>query len=305
VGRSAWYYVAPMKLGVIVPQGVDHEYDGWDPAAAWSRSIEIARRAEELGFESIWTYDHFHTDPIPTEEITFESFIMLAALGAGTQGVRLGHLVLSAGYRNPALLAKMASSLDVMTGGRVELGLGAGWKEDEYVAYGYGYPSTRERLEILGDTLEIVTRMLSSGRASFAGAHRRALDAVNAPRGLQDPRIPIVVGGNGPSVTWRLAARHADELNLDGLTPEEVEAAIPIIAKRCAEVDRDPASLRISVHLWGDVVGGDGSDRSRRLEAYRRLGVSRVVAQLHEAVNDAGVLERFRDDAAAAGAELA
>jgi F420-dependent oxidoreductase-like protein len=293
-----------MKLGVMVPQGVDHEYDGWEPVAAWHRSVEIARRAEELGYESIWIYDHWHTDPIPVDEITFESFVMLAALGVSTERVRLGHLVLSAGYRNPALLAKMASTLDVISGGRMELGLGAGWKEDEYVGYGYDFPRLKERLAILGDSLEIITRMFSGEHATFRGEHRQVVDAINVPRGLQEPRIPIVVGGNGPEVTWRLAARHADELNLDGLTPEQVAKAIPVVHDRCNEIGRDPETLRISVHLWGPVVEGAGQVRADRLAAYRALGVSRVIAQLHQAVTDIAVLERFRDDGVAAGADL-
>jgi F420-dependent oxidoreductase-like protein len=293
-----------MKLGVMIPQGVDHEYDNWQPVAAWQRSVEIARRAEELGYESIWIYDHWHTDPIPVDEITFESFVMLAALGVSTERVRLGHLVLSAGYRNPALLAKMASTLDVISGGRMELGLGAGWKEDEYVGYGYDFPRLKERLAILGDSLEIITRMFSGEHATFRGEHRQVVDAINVPRGLQQPRIPIVVGGNGPEVTWRLAARHADELNLDGLTPEQVAEAIPIVHDRCNEIGRDPKTLRISVHLWGPVVEDAGQVRADRLAAYRALGVSRVIAQLHQAVTDIAVLERFRDDGVAAGADL-
>jgi F420-dependent oxidoreductase-like protein len=296
--------IEPMKIGVTMPQGVDHEFDGWEPAAAWHRSIEVARHAEQLGFESIWVYDHFHTDPTPVDEITFEAFTLLTALGVSTERVRLGHLVLGAGYRNAALVAKMASTLDVITGGRMELGLGAGWKEDEYVAFGYAFPPINERLAILADTLEIATRMFSGRHATFPGVHRQVIEAINVPVGLQQPRIPIVVGGNGPKVTFRLAARHADELNLDGLSPEEVAKAIPIVEDRCREIGRDPRTLRVSVHLWGAVVGGEGPMRAKRLAAYRDLGVSRVMAQLTAATTDLGVLDRFREDAVIAGAEL-
>ena len=129
--------------------------------------------------------------------------------------------MLCAGYRNPALVAKMISTLDVVSGGRAELGLGAGWKEDEYTAYGFGFPPLRTRMQLLEDTLEIVSRMLAPGRATYDGATASVRDAINVPRGLQDPRVPILVGGNGPNRTWRLAARFADELNLDWLSPEE------------------------------------------------------------------------------------
>lgn len=294
-----------MKIGVIIPDGVDHEFDGWEPAQAWERCVEIARRAEELGYESAWMYDHFHTDPEPVDEITFEAFIGIAGIGLRTTRIRLGHLVLAAGYRNPALVAKMAGTLDVIIGGRFELGFGAGWKEDEYLAYGYDFPELKERMAILGDVLEITTRMLSGRRATFAGERRSVADAINVPAGLQRPRVPVVVGGNGPKVTFRLAARFADELNLDGLTPVQVAAVLPTIWQRCDEAGRDPATLRVSVHLWGDVVADEGSVRATRLAAYRDLGVSRVVAQLHAATTDLSVLDRFRADAVAAGAELA
>jgi len=296
---------ASVKIGVIIPEGVDHEFDGWDPAKAWERTVEIAQHAERQGYESAWMYDHFLTDPVPVDEITFEAFIGMAGIGAHTSRIRLGHLVLGAGYRNPALVAKMAGTLDIVTGGRFELGLGAGWKEDEYLAYGYEFPPLKERMAILGDTLEIVTRMLSGRRATFLGDRRSAVDAVNVPAGLQKPRVPILVGGNGPNVTFRLAARHADELNLDGLTPEQVADALPVLRQRCEEAGRDPSTLRVSVHLWGDVVKGDGAARAERLAAYRELGITRVIAQLHASVGDLAVLDRFRDDAVAAGAELA
>ena len=153
-----------MKLGVIVPQGWTGEYDGWEPERAWARTVEVARQAERIGAESIWLFDHFHTVPKPTDEITFESFTSLAALAAVTQRVRLGQVVICNGFRNPALTAKMASTLDTISGGRMELGIGAGWKRDEWLAYGFGFPETRVRLAMLHDALEVVSRMLEPGK---------------------------------------------------------------------------------------------------------------------------------------------
>ena len=123
-----------MKAGIIVPQGWTGEYAGWEPAPAFARTVEVARQAERLGFESIWAFDHFHTTPEPTDEMTFESFVLLSALARETSRVRLGHIVLCAGFRNAALTAKMASTLDVISGGRAELGIGAGWKREEWEA---------------------------------------------------------------------------------------------------------------------------------------------------------------------------
>jgi F420-dependent oxidoreductase-like protein len=290
-----------MKVGLTLPQGCDREYLGLDAAAAWQRTVEVASRADELGFESLWVYDHFQVDPPPEEAIVFDPVVELTALANVTSQARLGHLVLAAAYRNAALTAKMISTLDVVSGGRVELGIGAGWKEDEWLAYGYGFPPAPERLAILADHLEIITRMLGPGRATYDGVHARVIDAIHEPKGLQSPRIPIVVGGNGPKVTWRLAARFADELNLDALPPEDVERALPVIAERCREVDRDPASLRVSVHIWGAADAAPGVRRRDRLRAYAGAGVDRVMLQGFGAVSEPRLLEGIVEDVEAAG----
>jgi len=294
-----------MKVGIIVPQGWTGEYDGWDPARAWARTVAVAHGAEALGFDSVWMFDHVQTEPVPTDEITFEAFVGLSALAAETARVRLGHLVLCAGYRNPALVAKMISTLDVISGGRAELGLGAGWKEDEYIAYGFGFPPLRTRMEMLEDALEIATRMLGGGRATYEGPAARVRDAINVPRGLQQPRIPILVGGNGPNRTWRLAARFADELNLDWLTPEEVGAARPVIASRCEELGRDPATLRLSVNVGREETVREGDVRVDLLRRYADAGVDRVMTLLTASADDDAALERFAEDCVAAGCEIA
>ena len=136
-------------------------------------------------------FDHVQTEPVPTDEITFEAFVGLTALAAETARVRLGHLVLCAGYRNPALVAKMISTLDVVSGGRAELGLGAGWKEDEYVAYGFGFPPLRTRMEMLEDALEIASRMLGAGPGHVRGPGAARVATRSTSRaGLQEPRDP-------------------------------------------------------------------------------------------------------------------
>ena len=297
-----------MKIGAIVPQGWTGEYDGWEPLDAWRRTAEVAQQAERLGFESIWLFDHFHTVPRPTDEITFESFTSLAALAALTRRVRLGHIVICTAFRNPALTAKMISTMDSISGGRMELGIGAGWKRDEWLAYGYGFPETRERLARLGEDLEVITRMLGGDRherATWEGEYVRVRDARNVPKPIQQPRVPIMVGGNGPNVTWRLAAKHADELNLDGLSPEEVGEALPVIRSRCEEIDRDPATLAVSVHLWWGDAATPGQERIDRLAAYRDLGVDRVMGLLQESATSDEALGSFVEDARAAGVELA
>ncbi len=291
-----------MKLGISLAQGCDREYLGLDAADGLGADDRSARDAEALGFESIWINDHFQVDPPLIEAPIFEPFVELTGLAIATERVRLGHLVLAAAYRNAALTAKMISTLDVVSGGRVELGIGAGWKEDEWLAYGYGFPDAPERLAILADHLEIITRMLAPGRATYEGRHASVHDAIHEPKGLQEPRIPIVVGGNGPKVTWRLAARFADELNLDALMPAEVEAALPIIAERCTEIGRDPASLRVSVYVWGRPAQvSPGRERRDRIREFESLGISRLILQGFAEVSEPGVLESVANDGAAVG----
>ncbi len=291
-----------MKIGLTLPQGCDREYLGLDPRDAWERTVGVARAAEDRGIESLWVYDHMQVDPPPEPAIVFEPMVELAAIAAATSRARIGHLVLAAAYRNAGLTAKAISTIDVISGGRVELGIGAGWKEDEWLAYGYGFPDAPARLAILADHLEIITRMLLPGTATWEGATAHVRDAIHEPKGLQAPRIPIVVGGNGPRVTWRLAARFADELNLDALLPDEVERALPVIAERCREVGREPGSLRVSVHVWGKPDAPAGAARRQRLRDYQGLGLSRVILQGFAAVTDDRLLDAIAEDGAAVGA---
>ena len=297
-----------MKIGAIVPQGWVGEYDGWETSAAWKRTVEVAQQADRLGFESIWLFDHFHTVPRPTDEITFESFTTLSALAALTSRVRLGHVVICTAFRNPALTAKMISTMDAMSGGRMELGIGAGWKRDEWLAYGYGFPETRERLGRLADDLGVITAMLAGDKhqhATFEGQYSSVKNAINVPKPIQQPRVPIMVGGNGPNVTWRLAARFADELNLDGLDPDEVRDALPTIRARCEEIDRDPATLAISVHIWKETFSIPGQQRVDLLVGYRETGVDRVMGLDVGTATSDEALEALAEEARNAGLELA
>ncbi|HEV3486134.1 MAG TPA: TIGR03560 family F420-dependent LLM class oxidoreductase [Vicinamibacterales bacterium] len=275
-----------MKLGAIVPQGWTGEYAGWEPSRAWARTVEVARKADELGLDSIWLFDHFHTTPEPTDEPVFESYTTLSALATHTRDVRLGHVVTCAGFRNPALLAKMVSTMDVISGGRMTLGIGAGWKEEEWRAYGYGFPDRKARLEQLEDTLEIATRMFGPGRATYRGRHSSVDGAINEPKPLQQPRVPIMVGGNGRHVTWRLAARYADELNLDSMPLEDVREGLPIIRQRCEEIGRDPQTLPVSIHVWRrDPERNKREPLAELLGAYAELGLVLAIALLPDIEN--------------------
>lgn len=293
-----------MQVGLMAPQGWKGEYDGWDPAEAWARTVELATQAEELGFESLWVFDHFHTVPEPTDEITFESFSVLSALASLTRRVRLGHMVVCTGFRNPAHTAKLSSTLDVISGGRFELGIGAGWKKDEWEAYGYGFPPIGERMDRFGDDLEVITRMFSPGRARYEGRYSSVRGAINIPKGIQQPRIPIIVGGNGERRTAGYAIKFADELNYVFLDPSEIAERMASVRRRCEEAGRDPATLRFSVYAEDEAVRDSGQARVDLLAAYAEVGLSRLVAFPTRWSPTTEAQEAFAADVRAAGLPL-
>jgi F420-dependent oxidoreductase-like protein len=293
-----------MKVGLMAPQGWKGEYDGWPAADAWARTIELAKQAEELGFEALWVFDHFHTVPRPTEEITFESFSVLAALAMATQRVRLGHMVICAGFRNPALTAKMTSTIDVISGGRFELGIGAGWKEEEWLAYGYGFPTLGERMGALGDNLEIIRAMLGPGRARHEGRFAHVRGAINVPKGLQQPRIPIIVGGNGERVTAGFAIRYADELNYVFLGAADVAARMVSVRARCEAEGRDPATLRFSLYTRDEEVRDAGQARVDAVAGFAAIGLDRIVCFPTRWTPTTDAQAAFAEDCVAAGVVL-
>jgi len=293
-----------MQVGLMAPQGWKGEYDGWDPAEAWHRTIDLAGQAEELGFESLWVFDHFHTVPEPTDEITFESFSVLSALAMVTKRVRLGHMVVCTGFRNPAHTAKLSSTIDVISGGRFELGIGAGWKKDEWLAYGYGFPPIGERMDAFGDDLEVITRMLAPGRATYEGRHAHVRNAINVPKGIQQPRIPIIVGGNGERRTAGYAIKFADELNYVFLDPDEIAQRMVDVRRRCADEGRDPATLRFSLYARDEQMRDAGQARVELLGRYREVGLDRVVAFPTRWSPTAEAQAAFAADVRAAGIEL-
>ena len=293
-----------MQVGLIIPQGWKGEYDGWEAGAAWDRTLDLARHADALGFESLWVFDHFHTVPEPTDEITFESFTTLSALATVTDRARIGHMVVCTGFRNPAYTAKLASTLDVISGGRFELGIGAGWKEDEWLAYGYGFPPTAERLATFGEHLEVITRMLAPGRATWVGERASVVDAINVPRGIQD-HIPLIVGGNGRKKTAGLAVKHADELNFVFLSPDEVAERMVDVRAKCEAAGRDPESLRFSVYILDEDYLEPGRARVDHIRAYANVGVDRIVCFPTKKAPTLETQERFAEDCVAAGIVLA
>ena len=295
---------AGMQVGLMAPQGWKGEYDGWKAADAWARTVELAKHAEARGFESLWVFDHFHTVPTPTDEITFESFSVLSALAMATERVRLGHMVVCTGFRNPALTAKLSSTIDVISGGRFELGIGAGWKEEEWRAYGYGFPTLGERIAALGDHLEVIGAMFRAGRASYEGRFAHVRRAINVPRGLQEPRIPIIVGGNGERVIAGYAIRYADELNWVFLSADECARRLGSVRARCEAEGRDPSTLRFSLYTRDEEMREAGQARVDVLARLLEVGLDRIICFPARWDPTIEGQERFAEDCRAAGIEL-
>ncbi|HET8842954.1 MAG TPA: LLM class F420-dependent oxidoreductase [Ktedonobacteraceae bacterium] len=237
-----------LKYGLIVPQGWRMDLVGIaDPVEAYETMTRVAQLAEEVGFDSIWLYDHFHTVPNPTQEFTFECWTSTAALARDTRRVRIGQLVTCNGYRNPALLAKMASTVDVLSHGRLDFGIGAGWYEQEYRAYGYPYPDAPERLRYLREALQIIRTMWSDEEASFEGKYYQVRGAINQPKGAQKPHIPLLIGGAGEKVTLKLVAQYADACNIGNHDNAGLARKLEILRGHCESVGRDYHQIRRTV----------------------------------------------------------
>ncbi len=247
-----------MHFGALVPQGWKHDLEGLPPKEAFDTMIAIAQRCESLGLDSVWLYDHFHAVPPPATPGTtvFECWTSLAAIAMRTERIRLGQMVTCTPYRNPALLAKIAATVDVASGGRLEMGLGAGWYWEEFNSYGYGFPEPRERLGYLRDTVNIVERMWRDERATYEGKYASVTDALCDPKPIQQPRPPIWIGGSGPQVTLKIVARHADWANFMG-TPAEFARKRDVLRGHCESVGRDPAQVKLSMHCEALIAGDE------------------------------------------------
>ncbi len=232
---------APLRFGAFAPQGWKLEYSGWSAADAWDRTVALSQQAEQLGYEHLWVYDHVETVPRRETTHVFEAFTTLAALSQRTATIRLGQLVTCAAYRNAGLLAKEAAGVDVLSGGRLILGLGGGWYEREYQAYGYDFPSARERIEILDETVQVVRALWSEPTVTFTGKHLRFDGAYCDPKPLQ-ARPPIWIGGGGERVTLRIAAERADATNWQVGLDEFVHKS-DVLRQHCADVGRDFESI--------------------------------------------------------------
>ncbi|MGA0878314.1 MAG: LLM class F420-dependent oxidoreductase [Ilumatobacteraceae bacterium] len=233
-------------FGVFIPQGWKMELVSIpDAADKWAKTVEVAELADRLGFDSLWVYDHFHNVPRPAHETVFECWSTIAAMSQRTSRIRLGQMVGCNSYRSPGLLAKITSTIDVMSGGRLEWGIGAGWYENEYRAYGYDFPKPKDRIGMLRESVEIVRSMWTEAETTYKGKYYETVRANCDPKPLQKPTPPIWIGGGGEQLTLRVVAQHADCSNFGG-TPEEWARKRDTLVGHCRAVGRNPDDIRMT-----------------------------------------------------------
>jgi alkanesulfonate monooxygenase SsuD/methylene tetrahydromethanopterin reductase-like flavin-dependent oxidoreductase (luciferase family) len=318
-----------VKIGLLLPDGYFNEFEGWTPTAAWNRILEVAQLGRRVGFESLWNGEHVLAKWDP-EGIEFDCVTVMTAVAATVPDVEIGFTVINSTFRNPAMTAKSAATMDTISGGRVILGLGAGFKENEARAFGHDFPDLKQRMAILAEHFEIVSRMTQRDAPpfTFEGEHASVENVINNPRTGGRDHIPLLIGGHGRNVTFRLAARYCDEINID-VDLADMPESIDVLTDRCAEIGRDPATLTISTGTnpsWPypglktigrqrmmtpadlpAILKADFSKlgtRAEELAGWHELGMDRVTCGVPGLVDtDEGIYELI-DDCRAAGIEI-
>ena len=269
-----------LEFGLLVPQGWRMDLVGIpDPVEAYETMTRVAQEADALGYDSIWLFDHFHTVPTPTQEVTFECWTSTAALARDTKRVRIGQMVTCNGYRNPALLAKMASTVDVLSHGRLDFGIGAGWYEQEFRAYGYDFPDGPTRLRQLRDAVQIILKMWTEDEAIIEGKYHQVHGAINQPKGVQKPHIPLLIGGGGERVTLKLVAQYADACNIGHLDNAGLEHKFAVIKKHCEEVGRDYNTIKRTVMFNCAIAETDEAAMTKTAPFARNIPSGRIHEQ--------------------------
>src|SRR3954464_15893136 len=303
-----------MRFGLFVPQGWRLALVGIDPADQWAAMRDVARHADARPWESVWVYDHFHTVPQPTDEACHEAWTLIAALGAVTERVRLGQMCTCMSYRNPAYLAKVAATCDIVSGGRVQMGIGGGWYEHEWRAYGYGFPSAGGRVRRggegggilrgarggrggpgrLDEGVQIMRDAWRDGEVTFDGKHYQVNGAIVEPKPLQDGGLPLWIAGGGEKVTLRIAAKYAQYTNFTS-EPDGFAHKSQVLAGHCRDVGTDYDAIVRSAN-FNAVVGESESDVADRVARLR----ARQVAKANETAVD-GMLAMATSPDAASG----
>jgi F420-dependent oxidoreductase-like protein len=268
---------APIKpvtrLGLQIPS---FTFPGVADADLFETIAGIAMTADNSGFDSLWVMDHLYQIEMvgPREDPMLEAYTLLGALSARTRDIALGTMVTGVTYRNPALLAKIVTTLDIISSGRAILGIGAAWNDDEHAGYGYDFPTAKERLDRLEEALQIIPAMFTEEAPSFEGRHYRVQGVLNNPKPVRG-RIPVLIGGGGEKRTLRLVAQYGDACNLFG-GPDDVRHKLDVLERHCADVGRDPAEITKTI-LY---TVRDPMQAAEKIAAYTAIGVDGVVINM-------------------------
>jgi F420-dependent oxidoreductase-like protein len=270
------------RLGLQIP---NFTFAGVADSDLFETIAGIATTAEAHGFDSVWLMDHLYQIGMvgPKEDPMLEAYTLLGAIAARTERVALGTMVTGVTYRNPALLAKIVTTLDVISKGRAILGIGAAWNDDEHAGYGYDFPSAKERLDRLEEALQITRAMFTEQTPSFQGRHYRINEVLNNPKPIRG-RIPVLVGGSGEKRTLKLVARYADACNLFG-DPDTVRHKLEVLERHCADVGRDPAEITKTVLQ----TVRDPAAAADQIKPFTAVGVDGVVVNMAD-VSDLGAV---------------
>jgi F420-dependent oxidoreductase-like protein len=290
-----------ISFSIFLPTGFGREFAPvTDPVEAFESVVRLARAADPLGYQTLWAPDHLVTIP-PSQDFVFEAWSVVTALARETSRVRLGQLVTGNGYRNPALQAKLASTVDVISHGRLSFGIGAGWYEPDYVGYGYDFGTAGERLRKLGEAVQVIRAMWTEKEATFEGRHYQVRGAINQPKGVQAPHIPLMIAGGGEKVTLRLVAEYADACNMME-SPEGLARKYAILRRHCDELGREYDSIRRTATTLCILADTDEAARAQvppgiefaypgDVGSYGLVGTVETVRERIAAFADAGVQE--------------
>ena len=270
-----------MQFGLFIPQGWRLDLVGIPHERHWNVMRELAAYADDGAWDSLWVYDHFHTVPVPTSEATHEAWSLMAAYAASTSRIKLGQMCTAMSYRNPVYLSKVAATVDVISGGRLQMGIGGGWYEHEWRSYGYGFPSAGVRLARLDEGVQIMRDAWRDGVVTFSGAHYQADGAIVQPRPLQRGGVPLWIAGGGEQKTLRIAAKYAQYTNFTP-EPEAFKRKSEILAEHCRDVGTDFDAIVRSANFTA-VVGDTDAAVKQRLGRIR----DRLVAYVSEDAADA------------------
>lgn len=274
------------KFGVFLPF---YAFQAADSGTLFAQVRDVVLECERLGYDSVWLDDHLMFGQTPM----LECWTTLSALAQATHKIRLGTMVTSQAFRNPALLAKMAATVDAISGGRLELGLGAGVQKQEHKAYGYPFPDLKIRIRQMQETLEILKRMWTQEKATYAGQHYQIFEAVCEPKPVQKPHPPLTVGGNGEKYALKVTAQYADRFDFGYLPLEEYRRKLGVLERHCQAVGREFSAIEKSCWPAGQIILGKTWEEAE--EKMQRLKPTNVSVEQFRSYSFVGTPKEFKE----------